>query len=270
MQLHIDPYTEHPTVLRQIAGLLMLFADLRDDPIKHIADGEAPLPPDTLHARRTGAPHASDSNPFAVWVSRWGGTAAPSTAAAAPTPIVPAPATAIPAPSIPPPPSAPPPVSVAPPPVVAVPSPPASSVSVVPAPPVSGELDSSGLPYDARIHNHGRTKKIDGTWKLIKGIDKALAAQIEAELRGTAIAAIPAPGTTVAPPPPASVAAVPPAALFAALMKRVTAGISSGKVTQGKINEAALTLGVTNLMQFHSRSDLLPLFNTLLDGVIAP
>ena len=73
-------------------------------------------------------------------------------------------------------------------------------------------LDSAGLPWDARIHASTRTKlKADGRWKQKRGVDAALVASVEAELR--AVMAIPPGGVqtvaaAVPPPPPA--AAVPP------------------------------------------------------------
>lgn len=66
------------------------------------------------------------------------------------------------------------------------------------------EYDASGLPWDARIHNKGRTKKKDGTWKLQKGLDPIFAQQVVQELIAKKSANAPAP--TVSPPvyvPPA-------------------------------------------------------------------
>lgn len=53
----------------------------------------------------------------------------------------------------------------------------------VPAPAPAGdvELDSSGLPWDERIHSAGKSKIGNGTWKLKRGVDKALVEQVQAE-----------------------------------------------------------------------------------------
>jgi hypothetical protein len=49
------------------------------------------------------------------------------------------------------------------------------------------ELDSSGLPWDARIHASTKSKKKDGTWTALRGLnDEGKVKQIEAELRATA------------------------------------------------------------------------------------
>ena len=44
------------------------------------------------------------------------------------------------------------------------------------------ELDSTGLPWDARIHAKTKTKTKLETWKLKKGVDKDLVAQVKTEL----------------------------------------------------------------------------------------
>jgi len=45
-------------------------------------------------------------------------------------------------------------------------------VSAATAPTGAIELDSAGMPWDARIHQKGKNKKKDLTWKLIKGIEE--------------------------------------------------------------------------------------------------
>lgn len=69
---------------------------------------------------------------------------------------------------------------------------PAASAS--PSGPV--EYDTAGLPWDARIHNKGRTKKKDGTWKLQKGLDPIIAQTVVAELAARKLV----PGAVAAPP----------------------------------------------------------------------
>jgi hypothetical protein len=74
-----------------------------------------------------------------------------------------------------------------------------------------GETDTSGLPWDARIHSGKKSKNADGTWRKMKGVDAGLVTAVEAELRALAspnasVAPIPVPvGATpaVAPVPPA-------------------------------------------------------------------
>lgn len=73
-------------------------------------------------------------------------------------------------------------------------APPASVAAAVQAA-ASVEYDSAGLPWDARIHNKGRTKKKDGTWKLQKGLDPIIAQAIVAELAAKRVS-IPSAGTS--------------------------------------------------------------------------
>lgn len=50
------------------------------------------------------------------------------------------------------------------------------------APVNNGELDADNLPWDARIHASSREKKNDGTWRVRRNLDKAVLAQVTAEL----------------------------------------------------------------------------------------
>jgi len=75
-----------------------------------------------------------------------------------------------------------PPVSVQTVPSATVPTPPTAATQ----PATTVQLDSEGLPWDKRIHASTRTKRVgDDTWKLMKGVDKALVEQVKAELRAT-------------------------------------------------------------------------------------
>lgn len=80
------------------------------------------------------------------------------------------------------------------------------------APAASGvDVDSAGLPYDVRIHSAGKSKIANGTWKLKKGVDKALVDQVNAQNKQLLATPLP----TTAPTLPAGAAALPslPAAL---------------------------------------------------------
>lgn len=125
-------------------------------------------------ARNAAATVPSVPNPFPVPV-------APSTVAAAPSSTAPVePPASSPAPSVPPAP--------------AVPTAPVATVPTAPAAPTSPagiELDTDGLPWDARIHSSSKAKNADGRWRAKKGLnDGTLVARIQAELR--AAMAVPA------------------------------------------------------------------------------
>ena len=63
-------------------------------------------------------------------------------------------------------------------------TPPAPAEQPVQQPQTSGEVDSSGLPHDERIHAKTKNTLADGTWRKRRGVDDAIYAQVEAELRG--------------------------------------------------------------------------------------
>lgn len=89
------------------------------------------------------------------------------------------------------------------------------------SPAAPAEYDSAGLPWDARIHQKGKSKKKDGTWKLQKGLDPTFAQAVVTELATkrravptaptvpAAPAGVPAASATV-PTPPATVPPLPP------------------------------------------------------------
>ncbi len=91
-------------------------------------------------------------------------------------------------------------------------------VTGIAPPPRDGvERDVNGLPWDQRIHGSAKNKNKDGSWKNIKGVDKTLLAQVEAQLKSTSAAPVPAATTTLPLPgasiplPGALVPALPPA-----------------------------------------------------------
>ena len=88
------------------------------------------------------------------------------------------------------------------------PVPPVPAVPPVPpapaAPPNRADVDSAGLPWDARIHSESRNKVADGTWRKRRNTAPELVAQVEAELR--ALMAIPVASAAPLPSSPAATA----------------------------------------------------------------
>lgn len=52
---------------------------------------------------------------------------------------------------------------------------------------VSGQLDSDGLPWDARIHSSSKKKKADGTWTRRKNVADSEFDSIKAQLLGSSV-----------------------------------------------------------------------------------
>lgn len=143
-------------------------------------------------------------------------------------------------------------------------------------------LDVAGLPWDARIHAATKTKIVNGTWKKKKGLDPAVAAAIEAELRAVmglpaAVAAAPVAPVPPAPPAAAPVAPVPPVVpvapvaplapppltaaqvtTFAQLMALITSYVSAGKWTHPETQAICAAQGIPALPLLASRVDLIP------------
>ena len=140
------------------------------------------------------------------------------------------------------------------------------ATAAAPAPtglPVQIETDSSGLPWDGRIHAATKTKKVDGTWKAKKGADAAVIAQVEAELR-QAMSVPFTPLNQAAPPPPPPTQQAPaadsapsgdaPVTDFVSLCRYVTAR----KIPAARILEVCNRYGLAGLGLAATRFDLIP------------
>ena len=88
----------------------------------------------------------------------------------------------------------------------------APPIAPAPVPTVSnaaaaGKVDVRGIPHDVRIHSAEGSVNKDGSWRYRRAIDKALIAQVEAELKGTvapvAPVTLPSAPAPLAPPLPA-------------------------------------------------------------------
>lgn len=54
-------------------------------------------------------------------------------------------------------------------------------------------FDADGLPHDARIHSAAKTRNANGTWRRRKGVDDAMVASVEQELRARLAPPMPMP-----------------------------------------------------------------------------
>jgi hypothetical protein len=148
-------------------------------------------------------------------------------------------------------------------------------------------IDANGLPWDERIHSGTKALNADGTWRTKRGVDKALVASVEAELRGAedvdnadysdevtepvAPPAPPAPPAPEAPLAPAVTESAPVApssstSPFVALMKRVTTAQGAGKLTAQRVKELLESLDKKSIMDLRTDTDALDAFAVLLDG----
>lgn len=213
MQLMIDILAETPAALRLAAKFLTDHANLRD-----MSEDATPTPasvPTGTFADQNGqmvyapAPEAPPA-PLA--------TSAPSsiaTAANVPVPPPPAPNAATSQVSA---------TSVAPVAATASTTPTIAAAGTA----VTDLYDSSGVPWDARIHQKGKSTKKDGTWKLQKGIAESLVAQVMQEL-STRIRHPGTPANVPAPPSSPEVPSAAPSGVFG--QTPLPAGASSAPVS---------------------------------------
>jgi hypothetical protein len=111
-----------------------------------------------------------------------------------------------------------PPAPVAPPappaaPGVSTSSAPASTATTITGTLPTDDCDDAGMPHDLRIHQKGKGKKKDGTWKLQKGIDPALVSAVTQELNAQGRIRKPATASTVPAVTPLPVGASAPVSL---------------------------------------------------------
>ncbi len=140
------------------------------------------------------------------------------------------------------------------------------------APIVSGEVDSSGMPWDARIHSSSRQKLAKGGgWKLRRGVDPAIVAAVEAELRGSVVAPVaPVVQQSYVQPQQAPVAAANVGTLtFPFLMSKVTTNMSLGKVKKESVLNILAQWGLKTTVDLVNRQELWAAFDAVLDAAIA-
>jgi hypothetical protein len=146
-------------------------------------------------------------------------------------------------------------------------------VAEVPVVPVAVDLDSAGLPWDARINPTSKGLLKTGArancWKYKKQLDTALIEQVEAELRAAQGATVPPVAATVA----ATVPPVPPVATgadFPAMLVKVTALMNAERITADQVEAIIKPWGLVSFPLLATRPDLIPNFDTELDRLCPP
>jgi len=155
----------------------------------------------------------------------------------------------------------------------------------------SAIFDSKGLPWDERIHSGTKGTNQDGSWKKRRGVQDAVVAKVEAELRS----APPTPAASAPPPPPnddipasldrrappsppaASAPPPPPAASGPAadlpkLMQKVTPLMAAKKITMVDIQTMCQELGFPSLVDMNKSPDkatYFPMLDQMIDAKVA-
>lgn len=136
------------------------------------------------------------------------------------------------------------------------------------APTTSGvQVDSAGLPWDARIHASTKTMTAKNVWTRRRGVEDSLVVQVEAQLR--AAMAVPAPppmpmeplgtpGKWPFPVDSSSVTGAAPTPTFPTLMQFITERIGDKRLTQEQVTAAVQAVGLESLNLVMTRVDLVP------------
>lgn len=276
-QIIVDTATESPASLVLVSRLLQDYAVLKakteqqaateypdaDAPIAHAgSDMRSPVPlvevpVSPSNAEGTAIHAALEADPAKIF-----GANKPSNVVPFPpvAPIPPAPVTA--APML---------TSGAPSDTISVPAAIAPS-----APTATPEVDKAGVPWDARIHSSVKGRKQDGTWKLMRGVDKSLVTMVLHEITpkphvaggvivpvGTAAPVAPPVAPPLVPTAPVPVVPVAPATgvvpagdtaapmnavqQFQTFMQQVTAAQAAGTFTHTAVLEAVKAEGIPQL-----------------------
>lgn len=137
-------------------------------------------------------------------------------------------------------------------------SPPSSAPAVTAGvPPVGADLDSRGLPWDARIHASTKGKNADGGWKKRKNLEPAVQTAVEAELRR--LMGIPiAPAALRLPAGAESVEAGSTPTTFPQLMGWITRLVADKKLTQADVTGIVQPIGMASVVGLNNRPDLIP------------
>jgi len=158
----------------------------------------------------------------------------------------------------------------------------APAAAPIPAAPGAMELDSKGLPWDGRIYASTKARNKDNSWRTKRGVDDALIAQVESELRR--VMAIPSPQHAPIAQPPAIVAsptaAIPPApapiqitpqmqADYVSFIGSTSNAIHAGKLTEQELFQCLASVGVDSLPLLGARLDLLTSVARMVNGIIA-
>lgn len=157
------------------------------------------------------------------------------------------------------------------------------TAAVVPPPPgaVVTPLDSTGLPWDERIHSSAKSTNNDGTWKKRRGVQESMVKTVETELRAANPAPPPPPPaatTAVVPPPPVAGAVVPPPPAaqpgtadrntFVGFMEQVTGLLAGQRLTREQLLPLVTATGLPNIPALATRPDLIPQVNAGIDALL--
>lgn len=136
--------------------------------------------------------------------------------------------------------------------------------------PNTGDTDSNGVTWDARIHSETRSTNKDGSWRQKRGVDPELVKQVLAEQQGAEVPPAPpaAPVVEVPPAPPAPVAEA-PAAPAAVAPADVVRFVTLNKIPTDQAIPVYQSFGLANAAALFTQPDLAPAVLEALKGLVA-
>jgi hypothetical protein len=135
--------------------------------------------------------------------------------------------------------------------------------------------DADGIKWDKRIHSSSKELNKDGTWRKRRGVDDALVAQVEAELRRAPLpeAELNQPKfvelpSTLQPVTHVDVTPTVGTMTFTELLDGVTKAMVAGQLSQATIAEALKSVGLEALPHLLGNPTSIPAFREALGGVV--
>ncbi len=123
------------------------------------------------------------------------------------------------------------------------------------------QLDSEGLPWDARIHTPAKTKVANGTWKLKRGADPTEVSTVRDELKG--LMAIPAAS------PEVTVVTSESRLDFIGFIDVISQLVKNRKITGAEITQCCVNAGIAAPNLLATRPDLIQQVVSGIDAIIA-
>lgn len=138
----------------------------------------------------------------------------------------------------------------------------------------TSQLDSEGIKWDERIHSETKSQNKDGTWRLRRGVDKALVDRVIAEQRAAVEDTPPPPpveddAPDLPPEAPAEEDTPPPPAADDVKPADVIKFISSNKLETATVNAMAEQLGMARAADLFTKPQLAGQLLELLKPLVA-
>ena len=139
------------------------------------------------------------------------------------------------------------------------------------------DLDSRGLPWDARIHSSSKNRNADGSWRKLRGVHEGFVNDVENELSRTMNApAVPVapieepvtqtPSETVIPDVP--VVPVDEPVSFNDFMQYLTPKLAAGEINPAQVAGVIASVELPHIGALFNRPDLIPAVKQKIEALL--